>query len=89
LTEEQKRSCGCYVGEPSPEQLDRFYYLDNSDRRLGGLHRGAHNHLRFALQLTTVRFMDTIPPGCDPERAERPSECPQERSWWRRMFFGS
>jgi hypothetical protein len=26
LTKDQKRSCGCYVGEPSPEQQDRFFF---------------------------------------------------------------
>jgi hypothetical protein len=45
LTEGQKRSYGCYASQPSPEQLDRFFYLDNSDRRPVGLRRGAHNRL--------------------------------------------
>ncbi|GAA2562641.1 hypothetical protein HD598_001740 [Neomicrococcus aestuarii] len=62
LTEEQTVVFGRFVGEPSPAELEQFFYLDAADLEGIAERRGEHNRLGFALQVGTARFLGAASP---------------------------
>ncbi|WP_327259728.1 Tn3 family transposase [Streptomyces sp. NBC_01240] len=57
LTDSQAAAYAAYDGAPSRTELERFFFLDDTDRSLIEPKRRAYNRLGFAAQLTTVRYL--------------------------------
>lgn len=61
LTPEQAQRYGTYTEEPNPEQLEKYFQLDEFDLDFIQKGRLGVQKLGFALQLTTLRFLGTFP----------------------------
>lgn len=57
LTDGQATAFGSFADEPMRPGLERFFFLDDEDRKLIAKRRGDHNRLGFALQMCTVRYI--------------------------------
>ncbi|SMD12266.1 Tn3 family transposase [Rhizobium sp. RU36D] len=57
LTESQAREYGRFTGEPTPDQLARYFHLDDADRGFVSTHRSDHNRLGVAVQLGSLRML--------------------------------
>lgn len=57
LSDDQAAAYEGYVRAPDPQELARYFFLDDEDRKLVGKRRGEHNRLGFSLQLVTARYL--------------------------------
>jgi TnpA family transposase len=61
LTDDQRRSFARFNGDPSPDQLNRYFHIDRFDREVIRSLRGEHNRLGFAVLLCSARFLGAFP----------------------------
>jgi len=57
LSDQEAAAFGRYGGSVPQADLERFFYLDDADRKLVAGQREDHNRLGFSVQLTTVRYI--------------------------------
>jgi hypothetical protein len=60
LSSQERSSYGHFTGEPSENDLSRYFYLDEADLTYINKKRNDSTRLGFALQLTTVRYLGTF-----------------------------
>ena len=60
LSDDQAAAFGRFVGEPSQNDLERFFHLDDADQELIRRRRGEHSRIGFAVQVGTARFLGAL-----------------------------
>lgn len=62
LSDQQAAQYAAFNGAPSRAELERYFFLDDSDLGKVQAKRRAHNRLGFAVQLTSVRYLGRFMP---------------------------
>jgi Domain of unknown function (DUF4158) len=70
LTDEQAAAYGRFAGPPSRADLERCFFLDDTDLVLVSQRRRDHNRLGFAVQLGHGALLGQVP-GRPARRADR------------------
>jgi hypothetical protein len=60
LSPQQRERYGQFCGDPTPEQLARYFHLDDADLAFVRTHRGTYMRLGCAIQLGTLRCLGTL-----------------------------
>lgn len=60
LSDDQVGRYGRFVADPAPEELERFFFLDEVALAEAGTRRGLHNRLGWSVQWGTVRMLGTF-----------------------------
>jgi TnpA family transposase len=60
LSEEQTQRYGAFVADPTPEELERFFFLDEASLKIAREKRRRHNRLGWTVQWGTVRMLSTF-----------------------------
>lgn len=60
LSPQQRERYGRFCGDPTPEQLARYFQLDDADLAFVRAHPGTHMRLGCAIQLGTLRFLGIL-----------------------------
>jgi hypothetical protein len=62
LSDQQAAQYAAFDGAPSRAELERYFFLDDSDLEEVQAKRRSHNRLGFAVQLTSVRYLGRFMP---------------------------
>jgi TnpA family transposase len=60
LSDEQVRRYGAFVADPTPEELERFFFLNAAALEVARTKRRRHNRLGWVVQWGTVRMLGTF-----------------------------